>query len=130
MAYKRYIVYFLMATGMIMLGASLIPHHHHNDEIVCMKDDMETESPCSHHHNDDPCCTSLCATQLELSAPTQLSDKVQPVFIYCITLFFKPLLQLAIQPEERTVYRGYVYLELLHGTFITGAAGLRAPPPF
>lgn len=117
-----------MAVSLIMLAASVIPHHHHGDDTVCMKDDVETENPCSHHHHDDPCCIDRCVMHPELSVPASPARKVQPGFVHIITLFTEPLLRFVTQPGEEVVRRDNVYLESLHGTFITCAAGLRAPP--
>lgn len=131
---RRYIVYFLMVISVIMLVAPLIPHHHHSNGIICMKDDIkDVECPHHHHHhhhhNDDPCCTSDCMTTFESSVPTQQLDEVQPQYFYITTLFTEPLLRFLTTLEEYTVHRSdHVYLESLHGTFITRATGLRAPP--
>ena len=129
---KRYIIYFMMIISMVMLVVPLIPHHHHSNGIICMKDDIkDTECPYHHnhhHHNDDPCCTDNCMANLESSVPAPQLDEVQPQYIYSITLFTEPLLRFITQSGERNVHRDYVYHESLHGTFITCAAGLRAPP--
>lgn len=115
-----------------MLIVPLIPHHHHSNGIICMKDDIkDTECPYHHnhhHHNDDPCCTSDCMTNFESFVPAQQLDEVQPHYLYSIILFTEPLLRFVTQPEENSLLREHVYLESLHGTFITRAAGLRAPP--
>ena len=129
---KRYILYSLMVTCMIMLVVPLIPHHHHGNGMICMKDDVkDTDYPCDqqhHHHQDEPCCTSNCMTYIESSVPTPQLDEVQPQYFYISTLFTEPLLRFLTQPEEKNIHREYVYLESLHGTYILCATGLRAPP--
>lgn len=125
---KQYILYFLMVVGLIMPAASVIPHHHHGDDIVCMKDDVGTESPRPHHHDDDPCCTGGCVMHPESPAPASPARIPQPGFVHIITLFAEPLPRFVTQPGEEVVRRDNVYLESLHGIFITCAAGLRAPP--
>ena len=122
-----------MAISTIMLIVPLIPHHHHSNGIICMKDDIKEADCCHHHHqqqhqNDDPCCTSDCMTHFESSVPVQQLDEVQPQYLYIVTLFTEPLLRFLTQPEENTTDLDYAYIESLHGTFITCAAGLRAPP--
>lgn len=118
---------------MVMLVVPLIPHHHHSDGIICMKDDIkETECPCDHQHHhhseNDPCCTNECMTHFESPTPVEQLYEVQPQFFYITTLFTEPLLRFLTQPEERNIHRDYVYIESLHGMFITHATGLRAPP--
>lgn len=119
--------------SMVMLIVPFIPHHHHSNGIICMNDDTgDTECASDHHRhrNDDPCCTSDCMTRFESPEPASQSDGIQPQYIYSITLFTEPLLRFITQPGERSIHQNHVYRESLYGTFITCAAGLRAPPAF
>lgn len=118
-----------------MVIASAIPHHHHNKSVICVKDDItETECLCyhhdqeEHHHASDHSCTAECITNFTSYTPTAKAIEVQPQYPYPIILFTQPIFRLLMEPEENTFQRDYVYIESLHGTFITRAAGLRAPP--
>ena len=131
---KRHIFYFLMLIAMIVIIAPAIPHHHHGNGVICMKNHIEEDHCCPmhhhhHHENDDPCCTNDCLSHFNsLIPPSFDTNEVQPQFLYVVTLFTEPLLQFLSEQEERTIHRDYVYVESLHGTYITRAAGLRAPP--
>lgn len=131
---KWHIWSFLFVISIIMVTITAIPHHHHSDGMICMKDDIqETACPCSpesQHHHDDPCCTNECMASFNSPVPTAQNQEVQPHYLYAITLFTEPLLRLLTQPEEHIIRHYSVYIESLHGTFITRAAGLRAPPYF
>lgn len=117
---------------MMMLVIPVIPHHHHADGLICMKNEMTTDC-CEHHH--DPfdghhCCnTTGCVThyfiqQTPDSHETNLHSDAAEVII----LFIEPLSKLLLLSESDFKRQNNVYIETLHGTFITRATGLRAPP--
>lgn len=117
----------------VLITIPAIPHHHHGDSIICMKDDIKDVDCCSmhhthHHQDDDPCCNGDCVTHLLSSTPTLDTEDIQPQFTYIQTLFTESLLRFLTQPVEKDVYNDFVYVESLHGTYLTRAAGLRAPP--
>lgn len=60
--------------------------------------------------------------------PNSDNSNLHPCFVWVNTLFTEPLLKLLALPEETGIRQEFVYLEFLHGTFITRATGLRAPP--
>ena len=60
--------------------------------------------------------------------PNSDNSNLHPCFVWVNTLFTEPLLKLLTLPEETGIRQEFVYLESLHGTFITCATGLRAPP--
>lgn len=130
---KRYIYYFLLFITMVMVMAPAIPHHHHGNGIICMKDDVKENDCCSthhhhhHHQEDDPCCNDDCVAHFNTLIRADV-DHVQPEFHYLITLFTEPLTLFLSRKEEKAVCWKYVYIESLHSTYITRAAGLRAPP--
>ncbi len=110
-----------------------IPHHHHGNGIICMKDDIKETDCCTshhthHHQEDDPCCNGDCATHIVSSVQTLDTEDIQPQFTFIHTLFTESMLRFLTQPVEKDVYRDFVYVESLHGTYLTRAAGLRAPP--
>ena len=105
---KRYIAYFLFFISMIMLIVPVIPHH-----------------PCNEHC----CCDTGCmTTHFYQQTPSSDNSNLQPCFVWVHTLFSEPLLKLLTLPEETGIRQEFVYLESLHGTFITRATGLRVPP--
>lgn len=128
---KRYIALCLLFISIIMLMVPVIPHHHHIDGLICMKNDI-TADCCGHHHssdNDHCCCGTGCVTTYFVQqTPTSDSASTYPDCLWVTTLFFKSLSGSLSLPEADTQRHGCVYLESLHGTFITRATGLRAPP--
>ncbi|MBQ8672493.1 MAG: hypothetical protein IJ511_00320 [Bacteroides sp.] len=135
---KRYIAYFLILVSIVMLIVPVLPHHHHQDGLMCMKNDI-TADCCAHHHqsqpeeqpagNDHCCCNTGCLTNYFVQQ-TPCSDdytfEQMPQYIPYI-LYIEPLLDLFLSESSGKNNR-FVYIESLHGTFITRAAGLRAPP--
>ena len=127
---KRYIAYFLFFISMIMLIVPVIPHHHHEDGAICMKNDLPSDG-CHHQGpcNEHCCCDTGCmTTHFYQQTPSSDNSNLQPCFVWVHTLFSEPLLKLLTLPEETGIRQEFVYLESLHGTFITRATGLRAPP--
>lgn len=128
---KRYIAYFLFFISMIMLIVPVIPHHHHEDGVICMKNDLPSEG-CRHHQStcNEQCCrdTGCMTTHFFQQTPSSDNSVAHPGFVWVTTLFFKPILKLLSSPEEAGTGYKSVYIESLHGTFITRASGLRAPP--
>ena len=121
---KRYIAYFLFFISMIMLTVPVIPHHHHEDGMICMKNDLPSDG-CCHHC----CCDTGCmTTHFFQQTPNPNNSDIQPCFVWVTTLFVEPLLKLLTLPDETGIRQEFIYLESLHGTFITRATGLRAPP--
>lgn len=130
---KQLIFYFLLVISLIMVAVPTVPHHHHNDGAICVKDDLPPTDCCSHHHghhsqHEDPCCTNDCIASFYSPVPTTSSYDAQPELLYTTILFSEPLFRLLSQPIETISQCDYVYLESLHSTYITCAAGLRAPP--
>lgn len=130
-----YIFSLFMFVGLILVIMPTMPHHHHSDNVICMKNDINTDDCCSSHHTphhhpyDDPCCTDTCHTQMIRSeSALQHAGLTIPFQVQEVILSFTPLIVLPAPPDNITRYRDYVYIESLHGAFITCAAGLRAPP--
>lgn len=67
-------------------------------------------------------------THFYQQTPNSDNSDIQPCFVWVTTLFSEPLLRLLALPEETGIRQEFVYQESLHGTFITRATGLRAPP--
>ncbi|ADV45209.1 DUF6769 family protein [Bacteroides helcogenes] len=129
---KRYITHVLFFISMIMLTIPVIPHHHHADGLLCMKSDI-TEDCCEHRHNsasEHCCCGTGCVTThfVQQSPNSSNSAWAHPNVPWVITLFFEPVFKLLVLPENDIKRQESIYLESLHGTFITRATGLRAPP--
>ena len=128
---KRYIAYFLFFISMIMLIVPVIPHHHHEDGAICMKNDLPSDRCCQHQGpcSEHCCCDTGCmTTHFFQQTPNSDNSNLHPCFVWVNTLFTEPLLKLLALPEETGIRQEFVYLESLHGTFITCATGLRAPP--
>jgi len=116
---------------MIMLIVPVIPHHHHEDGAICMKNDLPSDGCCHHQGpcNEHCCCDTGCmTTHFYQQTPSSDNSNLQPCFVWVHTLFSEPLLKLLTLPEETGIRQEFVYLESLHGTFITRTTGLRAPP--
>lgn len=128
---KRYIAYFLFFISMIMLVVPVIPHHHHDDGLICMKNDLSSEGCCSHQGscNEHCCCDTGCmTTHFFQQAPNSDNSDMHPDFAWTTALFSEPILSLLVLPDGIIAGQEDVYIENLHGTYITRAAGLRAPP--
>lgn len=129
---RQYITYFLFFISMIMLVAPVIPHHHHADGLICMKNDI-TPDCCGQHHdsgNDHCCCDTGClTTQFVQQTPNTDDAGTLPDALWAVTLLIEPFSRLLLLPEFDIRRHDSVYQESLHGTFITRATGLRAPPP-
>ena len=130
---KRYITYFLFFISMIMLVVPVIPHHHHADGLICMKNDI-TKDCCdpSHSPNNEHCCcdTGCVTTQFVQQTPSTNNAWTHLDSQWIATLFIEPLSILLQLPEKNVIKQDCIYFESLHGTFITCAMGLRAPPCF
>lgn len=127
---KRYIASFLIFISMVMLVVPVIPHHHHNDGLLCMKNDI-TPSCCDQHiPNSEHCCcdTGCVTTHFFQQTPSLDNGWLHPNAFWVITLFSEPLLTLLNLPEENGQRQECIYRESLHGTYLTRATGLRAPP--
>lgn len=128
---KRYIAYFLFFISMIMLVVPVIPHHHHDNGMICMKNDIPAEGCCQHQGpcSEHCCCDTGCmTTHFFQQTPNSDNSDVHPDLVWVTTLFSEPILRLLSLPEEAGTGYESVYIVSLHGTFITRASGLRAPP--
>lgn len=128
---ERYIAFFLIFISIAMLMVPVIPHHHHDDGLICMKDDI-TSDCCEQHHDaecEHCCCDTGCVTtHFFQQTPTAANGETHPDFPIIITLFSESILKILLLPERDIPKREYIYLESLHGTYLTRATGLRAPP--
>ena len=127
---KLYTAYFLFFISMIMLVIPVIPHHHHADGLICMKNDI-TKDCCEHRHNtknDHCCCDTGCVTTQFVQQTPSSDNAMHPAAPWVVTLFFEPISKLLLLPEDNVKRQDCIFLESLHGTFITRATGLRAPP--
>lgn len=125
---KRHILYLLFCISIVMLIVPVMPHHHHTEGVICMKSNAAAEHPCPvHHHNHKTCCNNECAAKWQSPIPAVQRNIAQHT-LFSIILFHEPLLKLLLTPQEVSLDTNLVYLESLHGTFITRATGLRAPP--
>lgn len=128
---RQHISILFLFISLIMLMVPVIPHHHHADGLICMKNDI-TADCCEHHHTSDAghcCCYTGClTTHFVQQTPGADGVSLHSEILWAVTLFIEPLSKLLILPELDVRRHDCVYLESLHGTFITRAAGLRAPP--
>lgn len=128
---KRYITYFLIFISIAMLVVPVIPHHHHSNGLICMKNDI-TPSCCGEQHSPDKehcCCDTGCVTtHFFQQTPNSDNGWLHPDTFWVITFFSEPLLTLLNLPEDSGPSEECIYLESFHGTYLTRATGLRAPP--
>lgn len=128
---KRYIAFFLILISIVMLMVPVIPHHHHSDGLICMKDDI-TSDCCGQHHDaecEHCCCDTGCVTtHFFQQTPTADNGWAHPDFPLIITLFSEAILKTLLLPERDIPKQEHIYQESLHGTYLTRATGLRAPP--
>ncbi len=113
-----------------MLAVPFIPHHHHADGMICMKHDIACENQCpihAHHPESDPCCSNECPAHFSSPVPNVQTD-LGPQHVFIAILFTDFIIENLFRPQERQLANEYVYRESLHGTNITRAFGLRAPP--
>lgn len=128
---KRYILRFLFFISIIMLVVPVVPHHHHSDGIICMKNDITPEAQCpthNHHQDNDACCNDECQARFHSPVPTVQADFGQPQHIFVAILFDDFIFHNLFKPQEQRIKNDGAYRENLHGTNITRAFGLRAPP--
>ncbi|MCC8186372.1 MAG: hypothetical protein LIP08_02370 [Bacteroides sp.] len=122
--------------SILMLAVPVIPHHHHEKGTICLKNDVTAQTCCddpqhSHdqeHHHEDACCSDECLTRIHTPELTGKSPCGHPHYHFFVTLFTEPLLRILTQPDEKTFDDDFIYIESLHGTFLTRVTGLRAPP--
>ncbi len=131
---KHYIFFFLLFVNILMLMTPVIPHHHHSNGLICMKPDIPQETCCSHHnhhsHSADTGCDAGCVTHFDSRIPSLEIDS-SPNYVFVATLFTSVIIESLLRPKEKRIGREYIYQESLHGTNISRAFGLRAPPyPF
>lgn len=127
---KRYILAFMLFISILMLIVPVIPHHHHANGIICMKNDVTSETQCpnhNHHQGNDSCCNEECLTRLSSPALTVQADS-GPHYVFIATLFTDFIIENLFKPQEQRIKNYYAYREALHGTVINRAIGLRAPP--
>lgn len=127
---KRYIFYFLFIISMIMLAVPAIPHHHHAEGMICMKNDIPTDTPCPthyHHSGNDTCCSNGCLTRFDSPTPSIEMDS-SPHYVFVAILFSDFIIANLFKPQEQRIKSYYAYRETLHSTVISRASGLRAPP--
>ncbi len=113
-----------------MLVVPAIPHHHHANGVICMKNDIPTDTPCpTHHHHSgsDTCCNDGCLTKFDSPTPSIEMDG-SPHYVFVATLFTDLIIENLFKPQERRIKDYYAYRETLHSTVISRASGLRAPP--
>ena len=117
---------------MLMLAVPVVPHHHHGTEAICLRNDLHTHcaettqhpGPHSHCCHDKGCVSTHFFQQAarkdsksSLPRPSRMPD----VLAAAICLLLSPECQEPVPACPP-------YLESLHGTYITRAFGLRAPP--
>lgn len=128
---KRYILAFMLFISILMLIVPVIPHHHHANGIICMKNDVTSETQCPNHNHhqqgNDSCCNEECLTRLSSPALTVQADS-GPHYVFIATLFTDFIIENLFKPQEQRIKNYYAYREALHGTVINRAIGLRAPP--
>lgn len=130
---RRMAAMMLLIISIIMLVLPLVPHHHHADGRICMKTDITatccTDACCNDHAAQSHSCDDNCLTLNDFNQP-QHTDSLglHPDFQWVTTLFSEPLLGLLLLPAITTTADYALYRESLHGTQITRATGLRAPP--
>lgn len=130
---KRYIFFLLLFVNIAILMMPVVPHHHHSNGLICMKSDLATDHCCtcpqSHHSHQDSCCSTDCITHFDSRIPSFEIDS-SPNYVFVATLFTNLIIENLFRPRERRIRNAYVYRESLHGTNISRAFGLRAPPRF
>lgn len=128
---KRHIAFFLLLISTVMLMVPVIPHHHHSDGLLCMKDDITSEC-CEGHHDAESehcCCDTGClTTHFFQQTPATGNGPAHPDFPVITTLFPESIPGILPLPERDIPKQEHIYLESLHGTYLTRATGLRAPP--
>lgn len=127
---KRCIFFFLLFVNILMLMTPVIPHHHHSNGSICMKPDIPQETCCSHHHHShstDTGCDAGCVTHFDSRIPSLEIDS-SPNYVFVTTLFPPFIIENLLRPKEKRIGHEYIYQESLHGTNISRAFGLRAPP--
>lgn len=133
---KRALTSFLIFVSILMLAVPVIPHHHHTNGLMCMKNDITSDCcDCAHHpENNAPfshhCCENThCATAFFTpNAPTDNDCDFRPTYLWVSTLFYEPVFELLLLPEEKKQEQSSFYIESLHGIRIATSTGLRAPP--
>lgn len=147
---KNTLTYLFLLLSIIMLSVPVIPHHHHSDGLICLKEDVSTDccehtarhtqenasheaQTVLHTHTADHghcCCDTGCLTTHFFQQSPAHPDNgwTYPEFSWIITLYPDFISSLLHLPETASTNDYCVYRERLHGTFLTRAKGLRAPP--
>ena len=126
----RHAAYLLLLLSILMLGVPVIPHHHHADGVLCMKDDVHAGccTPTPDEAGGHCCCDTGCiSTHFFQQRPDTSPDIPQP--LSCDMLFLPAELLADLLPRHSISHSlAPIYIESLHGTSLTRATGLRAPP--
>lgn len=130
---RRMAAALLLLISIVMLMLPLVPHHHHADGRICMKTDITAtccaDACCADHAAQNHGCNDDCLTLNDFKQPQHTdSQGFHPDYHWVTTLFYEQLLGLLFLPHTTTDADYALYRESLHGTQITRAAGLRAPP--
>lgn len=126
----RHAAYLLLLLSILMLGVPVIPHHHHADGVLCMKNDVHAGccTPMPDEAGGHCCCDTGCiSTHFFQQRPDTSPDIPQP--LSCDMLFLPAELLADLLPRHSIGHSlTPIYIESLHGTSLTRATGLRAPP--
>lgn len=128
---KFEIRFFMLLSGFILLFSVIIPHHHHENGMTCIHIFSHHDHNDTHTHQHDCNCSGHTIVFNSSILPGHSSEQD-------IALLLMPLYTLIeyLHPPQETVLNSLfysdrtVYVESLHDTWITVAAGLRAPPVF
>lgn len=109
----------------IMLVVSVLPHHHHADGRLCLHPTTETKAPASHGNAQ---CGSDCVARFSQvqrqHVHTYQCSHVLAAILAPVQLFTEAVSMSSLS----AVLPQLVYVEQLHGVFLTHTSGMRAPP--
>lgn len=131
-AKKRIYQYVMLVASIVMLLSVVIPHHHHSNGLPCYKS-VKTEAAHGGHgsSNSHDCGCNGHNVALYTSLLTHITDVDMGHQLFPLLVLFdyinppEPAFNGQFSEREQSFY-----IETLHGTWITSASGLRAPPSF
>lgn len=126
MKQRKITILFLFLVSLFMLAAEVVPHHHH-EGAPCFRvaETEQSDSPFHHGGNCEcDCFTALYEAQNNAHSHHESYCNHFPSITLLANLITSCLfLSESVSPSELPVY-----IENLHGVWISCATGLRAPP--
>lgn len=120
----------MLLCSFILLLSVIVPHHHHSDGRACYKL-LQTEANEGNDHGNEnhDSCGSAHSLFVSNGHSAYAADGDADFFLVPLQVLFDYLNPLSAVSHKGLIQKwDAVYIESLHGVWVTDATGLRAPP--